>query len=237
MRRPSALPARRSELGFGHSHPIYTLALRNDQHHHSAVAAVTTANSSNSQRGGVSGGGATNEYLVTASTDGLICEWSLDQLLKPRNSSFLRFSASSSSSSSSKSFNSGNSNAVPAAITALNLVHGAPSAANSTTSSSSGSSGTSDSSAHPAYALVGAESGELCLTPLLSARDNAMTVAAANGGAASTAASALSPSSPNGQMPWQRVRAHYGMVTSVKAHPQGKALALSAGADWSIRLW
>jgi len=226
LRRPSALPARRSELGFGHSHPIYALALRNDQH--SAVAASTTnANSGHSHRGG---GTATEEYLVTASTDGLICEWSLDQLLKPSSSSILRFSSSSSSSSSSKSFHSGNS-AVPAAITALNLVRGAVA---STAKNSSGSNSTAESRSHPAYALVGAESGELCLTPLLSAHETAMAAAAVGGSAAPTTATGA-PS--NGQMPWQRVRAHYGMVTSVKAHPQGRALALSAGADWSIRLW
>jgi hypothetical protein len=149
-------------------------------------------------------------------------------LLKPSSSSILRFSSSSSSSSSSKSFHSGNS-AVPAAITALNLVRGAVA---STANNSSGS--TAESRSHPAYALVGAESGELCLTPLLSAHETAMAAAAVGGSAAPTTATGA-PS--NGQMPWQRVRAHYGMVTSVKAHPQGRALALSAGADWSIRLW
>jgi hypothetical protein len=150
-------------------------------------------------------------------------------LLKPSSSSILRFSSSSSSSSSSKSFHSGNS-AVPAAITALNLVRGAAAAAKN----SSGSNSTAESRSHPAYALVGAESGELCLTPLLSAHETAMAAAAVGGSAAPTTATGA-PS--NGQMPWQRVRAHYGMVTSVKAHPQGRALALSAGADWSIRLW
>jgi hypothetical protein len=200
LRRPSALPARRSELG--HAHPVYALALRDD-----APAAAAAA-------------GFASSGLVTASTDGMVCEWSLDQLLKPATAAVLRFASASASAPKGLGLGGGlgRSHEVPAAVSALSLVRGAQALA----SSGSDGSGSGGAASQPWYALVGAESGDLCLAPL-QAFDG---VAGAAAGAASA-----------GQPPWQRACAHYGMVTAAKAHPHGRPLALSAGADWTTRLW
>jgi hypothetical protein len=212
LRRPSALPARRSELG--HAHPVYALALRGD-----APAAADAA--------GIVGSSGASGWLVTASTDGMVCEWSLDQLWKPATAAVLRFA--SASASAPKGLGSsgggglgggfGRSHTAPAAVSALSLVRGAQALAGSGSGSDGGGGG---GASRPWYALVGAESGDLCLAPLQASDD----VAGAAAGAA-----------PAGQPPWQRACAHYGMVTAAKAHPHGRPLALSAGADWTTRLW
>lgn len=114
VRASSNLPVRRTALGGTHTHPVYSLASRRDTHN--------------------------SWSLVTASSDGLLCEFDSRNLLEPTQRMPLSFSQPNTSS------------ALPVSVSCLGLCSG-----------SSGSQGGGQPSESSLFdvALVGSESGDV----------------------------------------------------------------------------
>jgi WD40 repeat protein len=223
-RKPSSLPVRRTAHGGeSHTHPVYCMAQRSSS---GGLAAYNPADHAPGSFGlgvEVFGRGATKKdgpsfsqsnqatTLVTASTDGVLSEWSMDNLLHPSERVVLRYKETGTKCGALGNSSVGGQFPVP--ISAFGLVSGS-SVANRDIFTSSASSSALKSRCCD-YVFVGAESGDLCIAEL--------------GGAYSS----VLKKETRGLLPAsQRIgRAHYGMVTSLNVHPDNCFPSKKGGLD------
>ena len=167
-RKPSSLPVRRTAMAARVTHPVYCMAQRSSS---GGLAAYNPADHAPGSFGlgvEVFGRGATKKdgpsfsqsnqatTLVTASTDGVLSEWSMDNLLHPSERVVLRYKETGTKCGALGNSSVGGQFPVP--ISAFGLVSGS-SVANRDIFTSSASSSALKSRCCD-YVFVGAESGD-----------------------------------------------------------------------------
>jgi dynein intermediate chain, cytosolic len=189
--RAKSLPVQRTPLSTsGHTHPVYSMAM---------VGSVNT------------------HSLVTASSDGRVCLWNLNQLVQPAEVVEVRHDASGQQGEPSSSLSSPRGSGRPVSISAFAFDKEKVGPTLSLNSAAWGVPASANCSVlawgQGADELVlGAESGHLYVAQL----HKRPLVA-------------------------QQYEAHFGLVTSLHRHPStSKILSswlLSSSVDWSMRLW
>ena len=193
------LPYQKTELSSdSHAHPIYSMAIR--------------------------GSSGNNHSLVTASTDGLMCEWSLAQLFRPSKRSQLKYEERIKRGEGLEDVRITALEVAPRlpVLLSISLPHShhvppsLPQLGPMTTHKFQGREAQHS-------AIVGSESGHIYVADLDPRTDQR--------------------SGMQGKQSVQgRIDGHIGMITSMSYNPYrhhnpSKGLLLTAGVDWTTRLW